>query len=520
MVQFLYTSTLVMAQAQAPGAEELFPTTVMIGQANETVIPNDNSGDYGPLDLDVGQSVKISGQNAGLGTILILIGLVQVFFGFKFIRLTLILTGFISWAVIAMVIMVRIRWDMLYVAFKPSHYVFWVWLMSGLVGGILSFRYWNLGVTFAGAFGGFAVAMGIIAVTSNSMGAVGRYVFLAIEILLGAAAATFYERFFIIVSTSCGGAYLFMYGVDEFVQVGYREMLVILDITGKSLVYHPDKNVYIMIGCSLVLALIGMAWEFWHHSRPVMMGRKALFRIYGRPFGKRPEKLLGQRIRYNVSKMDWYTYLTGCACFWRKNKEDVFIEEDENETKPPALYVPPPGRPSGSKSSRSSRSSKKSQSTIEVVVVGGESGVSTSSATASCSDHEEVKEDEDKHKPTSSAILQVEINDIHVIKESSMTHTESHSSETTVSHSATMSHNSSSLAVSTSESGIVTSSTASATGTRTTTTTSTHAATTSAHSAMTSTQSRTVMSTTTSTLHTSSSEADTVVVTIEEMTIA
>ncbi|KAF9305188.1 hypothetical protein BGZ74_011116 [Mortierella antarctica] len=311
MVQFLYTSTLVMAQAQAPGAEEFFPTTVMIGQANETVIPNDNSGDYGPLDLDVGQSVKISSQNAGLGTILILIGLVQVFFGFKFIRLTLILTGFISWAVIAMVIMVRIRWDMLYVAFKPSHYVFWVWLMSGLVGGILSFRYWNLGVTFAGAFGGFAVAMGIIAVTSNSMGAVGRYVFLAIEILLGAAAATFYERFFIIVSTSCGGAYLFMYGVDEFVQVGYREMLVILDIAGKSLVYHPDKNVYIMIGCSLVLALIGMAWEFWHHSRPVMMGRKALFRIYGRPFGKRPEKLLGQRIRYNVSKMDWYTYLTG-----------------------------------------------------------------------------------------------------------------------------------------------------------------------------------------------------------------
>ncbi|KAG0096806.1 hypothetical protein BGZ93_003949 [Podila epicladia] len=508
-----------MAQAQASGAEELFPTTVMIGQANETVTSNDISGDYGPLILDVGQRAKVSRQNAGLGTILILIGLIQVFFGFKFIRLTLILTGFISWAVIAMFIMIRIRWDMLHAVFKPSHYVFWVWLMSGLVGGILSFRYWNLGVTFAGAFGGFAVAMGIIAVTSNSMGAVGRYVFLAVEILLGAAAATFYERFFIIVATSCGGAYLFMYGVDEFVQVGYREMIVILDFAGRTLVYHPDKNVYIMIGCSLALALIGMAWEFWHHSRPVMMGRKALFRIYGRPFGKRPEKLLGQRIRYNVSRMDWYTYLTGCACFWRKNKEDVFIEEDDIETKPPVLYVPPPCRPSGSKSSRSSKSSKKSQSTIKMVVVGGESGVSTSSATASCSDHEEVKEDEDTHKPTSSAILQAGINDIHVIKESSMTHTESHSSETTISHSATMSHISSSLAVSTSESGIVTSSTASAVGTRTTST-STHAAMTSTHSAMTSTQSKTVMSTTTSTLHTSSSEADTVVVTIEEMTIA
>ncbi|KAF9310498.1 hypothetical protein BG003_008463 [Podila horticola] len=513
MVQFLYTSTQVMAQAQAPGLDELLPTTVMIGQANETVIPlNDVSDDYGPLILDVGQHVKISRQNAGLGTTLILIGLVQVFFGFKFIRLTLFLTGFISWAVIAMFIMVRIRWDMLYAVFKPSLYVFWVWLMSGLVGGIISFRYWNLGVTFAGAFGGFAVAMGIIAVTSKSMGTVGRYVFLAIEILLGAAAATFYERFFIIVATSCGGAYLFMYGVDEFVQVGYREMIVILDFAGKTLTYHPDKKVYIMIGCSLVLALLGMAWEFWHHSRPVMMGRKALFRIYGRPFGKRPEKLLGQRIRYNVSKMDWYTYLTGCVCLWRKNKEDVFIEEDEHETKPPALYVPPPGRPSRSRSSRSSRSSKsskKSQSTIEVVVLGGESAITTSSATATCSDHEEVKEDEDKIRPTSSSTLPVEINDIHVVSESSMAHTESHSSEITVSHSATMSHTSSSLAVSTNESHTVTSS---MTGTKTTTT--------STHAAMASTQTRTVMSTTTSTLHTSSSEADTVVVTIEEMTIA
>lgn len=98
MVQFLYTSTQVMAQAQAPGLDELLPTTVMIGQANETVIPlNDVSDDYGPLILDVGQHVKISRQNAGLGTTLILIGLVQVFFGFKFIRLTLFLTGFISW---------------------------------------------------------------------------------------------------------------------------------------------------------------------------------------------------------------------------------------------------------------------------------------------------------------------------------------------------------------------------------------------------------------------------------------
>lgn len=505
IIQLLYTSTHVMAQAQDSGFDLLRPTTVIIGQANETATPpSDDNNDYGPLILDVGQHVKISRQNAGLGSTLILIGLIQVFFGFKFIRLTLFLTGFISWAVLAVFIMVRIHWDMLYAIFKPSLYYFWVWFLSGLVGGILSFRYWNLGVTFAGAFGGFAVAMGIIAVTTNKMGTVGRYVLLAIEILLGAAVATFYERFFIIVATSCGGAYMFMYGVDEFVQVGYREMIVILDFAGRTLTYHPNKQVFIMIGCSLVLALMGMAWEFWHHSRPVMMGRKALFRIYGRPFGKRPEKLLGQRIRYNVSKMDWYTYLTGCACFWRKNKEDVFIEEDENY--PPSLYVPPPSRPT---------TPDKDQSTIEVVVVSGESGITTSSATASCY-HEGEKEDEDKHRPTSLTTLSpIEpVNDIHVVKEPTVTHT-SHSSET-MSHSATMSHTSS-LAVSTIESGVTSSTTS--TGTRTATT-STHATMTSSTQATrASTQTRTVVSTATAILHTSS-EADTVLVTTEETTIA
>ena len=52
---------------------------------------------YGRLILDVGQKTVISTSNWVLGTILIIVGLVQVFYGFKFIRLTLILTGFMSW---------------------------------------------------------------------------------------------------------------------------------------------------------------------------------------------------------------------------------------------------------------------------------------------------------------------------------------------------------------------------------------------------------------------------------------
>ncbi|KAG0057547.1 hypothetical protein BGZ83_008129, partial [Gryganskiella cystojenkinii] len=223
---------------------------------NSTITPiEDGAG----VDLDVGQHVKVTSQNWGL-------------------------------AIVAMMIMVAIRWDLVYTTFMPQYYYLWVWLASGLTGALLSFRFWDLGVTFAGAFGGFAVAMSIVAAANLAFSNAGRYVILCVLILGGAAVATFYERMFIILATSFGGAYMFMFGVDQFSQVGYREMIVIFDFTGKTLVYHPNKYVYIMLGASLILAGFGIAWELWHHETPFLVDRKELFRIYGRPFGKRPSK--------------------------------------------------------------------------------------------------------------------------------------------------------------------------------------------------------------------------------------
>jgi len=68
------------------------------GTANNPSVGGNTMEDtYGRLILDVGQKTVIGTQNWVLGLILIAVGLVQVFYGFKFIRLTLILTGFISW---------------------------------------------------------------------------------------------------------------------------------------------------------------------------------------------------------------------------------------------------------------------------------------------------------------------------------------------------------------------------------------------------------------------------------------
>ncbi|KAK3830319.1 MAG: hypothetical protein J3R72DRAFT_455918 [Linnemannia gamsii] len=312
----LFLISLLLLLALASSLATALPT-------NSTLIP---AGEGVPLD--VGQKVKLSKQNWGLGITLILFGLIEVFYGFKFIRLSLVVTGFLSWAIAAMLIMVAIRWDLVFTTFSVKFYYFWVWLVAGLTGALLSFRYWDLGVTFSGIFGGFAVSMGIIAIANIAIGNAGRYVLLGVLMIGGAAFATFFERLFIILSTSFGGAYVFMFGVDQFAQVGYREMLVIFDFTGKTLTYHPSRDVYLMVGFSVVLAALGIFWEFWHHSTPVLLDRKAVFRIYGRPFGKRPRKLVGQKIHHHLKNTsDLYAHIMGCFCFQRWTIEDVLYDE-------------------------------------------------------------------------------------------------------------------------------------------------------------------------------------------------
>ncbi|KAF9927676.1 hypothetical protein FBU30_002973 [Linnemannia zychae] len=329
--------TTVLTLSSPTHAYPLVYRVVETGSSDDSTSGNNNDSlstaedKYGSLILDVGQKTVISTSNWILGILLIIVGLVQVFYGFKFIRITLVITGFISWAVIAMMIMVVLRWDRVYFLFKPSHGPFWIWFIPAILGAILSFRYWDLGVAFAGGFGGFALAMGIIAAINDSHNItnVSRYILLACLILIGAAIAIFYERFSIILGTSFGGAFMFMFGVDEFLQAGYREMIVIFDIAGRTLQYRPDRNVFIMIGCSLALSLLGIGWEFWHHAKPLLVDRKALFRIYGRPFGKRPKKLAGQRLKHKVAQSDWYSYLAGCVCLKRRTAEEVLYGDDE-----------------------------------------------------------------------------------------------------------------------------------------------------------------------------------------------
>ncbi|KAF9579485.1 hypothetical protein BGW38_004238 [Lunasporangiospora selenospora] len=312
----------------------------------------------------------------------------------------------------SILVMVLVRWDLKYYFFKPSSPYFWAWLLPGIVGAILSFRFWDLGVAFSGGFGGFALAMGINAASHNKLGTAGKWVILAILVLLGAAIATLYERFSIILGTSFAGASMIMYGIDEFIQIGYREILIILRTGRKSLVYNANKPVYIMLGCSLILAGVGIAWEFWHHAKPVLIDRRALFRIYGRPFGKRPRKLIGQRIKYRIRAMSWYEYLTGCMCLRRKTAEEVLFEDEcEDVGQGQGSHQQKEHQTTGTTTSHNASSGEgkldeKDRSSASSEVINGESSITTSSQTVSHLDVHTivVGGDDDKRKRRESVV--------------------------------------------------------------------------------------------------------------------
>ena len=131
--------------------------------------------------------------------VLLLGGAVSCFFGYRLFRIVLAIFGFVIGALI---------WS----SFLPMSSGTWTMLAVALVGGLL-----GAGVLIAAYFVGVAlVGAGLGAVAANLMfSATGQdphYLVLVLMTLLGAAAAMYLQRYFIIVGTAFGGAWTLIVG--------------------------------------------------------------------------------------------------------------------------------------------------------------------------------------------------------------------------------------------------------------------------------------------------------------------
>jgi len=131
--------------------------------------------------------------------ILLLGGAVSCFYGYRLFRIVLAIFGFVIGALI---------WS----SFLPMSSGTWTILAVALVGGLL-----GAGVLFAAYFVGVAlVGAGLGAMAANLMftatGQDPHYLVVVLMTLLGAAAAMYLQRYFIIVGTAFGGAWTLIVG--------------------------------------------------------------------------------------------------------------------------------------------------------------------------------------------------------------------------------------------------------------------------------------------------------------------
>ncbi|KAK3846872.1 MAG: hypothetical protein J3R72DRAFT_432612 [Linnemannia gamsii] len=208
---------------------------------------------------------KFTWEQGVYGVLYILFGAVEVLHGYKYIRFTMLLAGFLVWSSTAVMIMIIVNSNT--GTFQSSGIYFLVWVSVGIVGALVSFYLWHVGIILTGAYGSF-VLVAVLFTAGNVKNYIFRYVVLVICLILGGYLTHRYERMAVILATSFGGAYCMMFGLDMFVQTGFRTTFHVM-LSQSTDAFYPVPGTWVMIAFVPVIAAFGIAWELKHHEEPV-----------------------------------------------------------------------------------------------------------------------------------------------------------------------------------------------------------------------------------------------------------
>ncbi|KAF9930385.1 hypothetical protein BGZ65_005378 [Modicella reniformis] len=151
--------------------------------------------------------------------------------------------------------------------YQASGVYFAVWFIVGLIGALVSFYFWHIGIILTGAWGTFVV-VAVILTSVNLRSFIIRFTILGICLVLGGYLTYRFERMSVILATSLGGAYSLMFGLDMFIQIGFRATFHVI-LSQSTARFHPNVGTYVMIALVPLIALFGVIWELKHHEEPV-----------------------------------------------------------------------------------------------------------------------------------------------------------------------------------------------------------------------------------------------------------
>jgi hypothetical protein len=191
--------------------------------------------------------------------ILIIVGLALNFFGYRLIRTTLFVMGFLLFSFLGFMFLPQLH--------LSDQVVLLISFCLGLLGGFIGMFLVSFGLFVLGSLAGFSLGLLIISLhpaafleTSSA-----RAIFLITFITLGILLMYFLQKPAIIISTSMLGSFIFFNGFDVFAHQGFVSQTRAflkgqIDVSGQSVSANP--NLYAVIACVPLLALVGMVVQF------------------------------------------------------------------------------------------------------------------------------------------------------------------------------------------------------------------------------------------------------------------
>ncbi|KAF9426899.1 hypothetical protein BGZ94_005820 [Podila epigama] len=214
--------------------------------------------------------VPLTWQRIISGAVLMVVGLVLSLYGFRYLRFSLLLTGFVGGAIAAFAILTNTEptpeWShriLIYVA---------VCVAAGLLVGLIMLGLNKYASWILGGAGGLALGVYILSWREGGLihNTAGRIGLMAGSAALGMFLSTFLGSLTVIFCTVLVGGYMFTLGLDMFLRTGFLENYKNLFRTGSKVPYQLYGGIYGMLGVLSLMFLLGYLFQiplYFMHKR-------------------------------------------------------------------------------------------------------------------------------------------------------------------------------------------------------------------------------------------------------------
>jgi hypothetical protein len=140
-------------------------------------------------------------------------------------------------------------------------------LIAALIGGLLAFKLWRLGLSILGAFGGVSLALYLMATKAGGLvpDDTSRTIIIVVMAIAGSILIHIFEKPFLIGSTATSGSLVFFLGLDQFLNSGFSAAILLFTagITSPDKLQNQLTGSYLgmLIGV-VAFALLGIYYQY------------------------------------------------------------------------------------------------------------------------------------------------------------------------------------------------------------------------------------------------------------------